>query len=321
MEKTVYYISEAAQKVQVESHVLRYWEEELELPIPRNEMGHRCYSREMIEQLQEIKALKEQGLQLKAIKAIIERGKNPILDKSQKYLVSLSKDIEKTVICPIGQQEIRDSQAILSPAGQAAALQEKVQAIKKQKECEQKELDGQTAEEKRKVEQEEAEEKKKKAKQEEAEEKQKIERGKAEEKKRRDEREEAEEKKRRIEQEETEEKKQEDMREKLEISARQQEMLVVDREIDANEKAARLQLLLQHMITDAVRTANRELCTDVKDSILKELDYQFRRQEEKTEEHWQKEEEHYRKIDEMIRERHGIKDKLKKDRKKSPIGF
>ena len=36
-------ISDAAKKVQVESHVLRYWEEELKLPIKRNEMGHRYY--------------------------------------------------------------------------------------------------------------------------------------------------------------------------------------------------------------------------------------------------------------------------------------
>ena len=75
------------------------------------------------------------------------------------------------------------------------------------------------------------------------------------------------------------------------------------------------------MITDAVRTANQELCSDVKESILKELDYQFRMQEERDDERWKKEEEHYRRIDEMIRERHGFKDKSKKDRKKSPISF
>ena len=34
-----YMISEAAKHVGVESHVLRYWEEELDLPIGRNEMG------------------------------------------------------------------------------------------------------------------------------------------------------------------------------------------------------------------------------------------------------------------------------------------
>ena len=34
-----YMISEAAKHVGVESHVLRYWEEELDLPIGRTEMG------------------------------------------------------------------------------------------------------------------------------------------------------------------------------------------------------------------------------------------------------------------------------------------
>ena len=32
-------ISDAAAMMHVESHVLRYWEEELELDVPRNEMG------------------------------------------------------------------------------------------------------------------------------------------------------------------------------------------------------------------------------------------------------------------------------------------
>ena len=50
-------------------HVLRYWEEELELTVPRNEMGHRYYTKENIEQFMKIKEWKEQGYQLKAIKA------------------------------------------------------------------------------------------------------------------------------------------------------------------------------------------------------------------------------------------------------------
>ena len=36
MEQTHYLISDAAKLVEVESHVLRYWEEELEIPIKRN---------------------------------------------------------------------------------------------------------------------------------------------------------------------------------------------------------------------------------------------------------------------------------------------
>ncbi len=189
-QKTTYYISEAAKKVQVESHVLRYWEDELQLPIRRNEMGHRYYTQEDIDTLQEIKRLKEEGLQLKAIKTVLSKGEDVILNKSQKYVISLAKD---------------NNVANKEP------------------------------------------------------------------------------------------------------------------DMDKSEKAARLQYLLQHMITEAVKSANQELCTDVKESILKELDYQFRMQEERDEEHWKKEEEHYRKIDEMIRERHAAKEKLKRGKKKSPI--
>ena len=45
MEKVRYMISDAAALAGVETHVLRYWEEELDLTIPRNEMGHRYYTR------------------------------------------------------------------------------------------------------------------------------------------------------------------------------------------------------------------------------------------------------------------------------------
>lgn len=71
MEKVRYMISDAANIVNVESHVLRYWEEELELDIPRNEMGHRYYTKENIQEFQKIKELKEQGYQLKAIRMIV----------------------------------------------------------------------------------------------------------------------------------------------------------------------------------------------------------------------------------------------------------
>ena len=77
MDKLRYMISDAAGLVNVEAHVLRYWEEELELEIPRNEMGHRYYTRENIQQFLKIKELKEQGYQLKAIKMVIHNGKNP----------------------------------------------------------------------------------------------------------------------------------------------------------------------------------------------------------------------------------------------------
>ncbi len=78
MEKVRYMISDAADMVHVETHVLRYWEEELELVIPRNEMGHRYYTRENIKEFQKIKELKERGYQLKAIRSIIHTGEQPV---------------------------------------------------------------------------------------------------------------------------------------------------------------------------------------------------------------------------------------------------
>ena len=63
MDKLRYMISDAAGLVNVEAHVLRYWEEELELEIPRNEMGHRYYTKENIQQF--------------LIRMVIHNGKNP----------------------------------------------------------------------------------------------------------------------------------------------------------------------------------------------------------------------------------------------------
>lgn len=76
MDKQRYMISDAAALVKVESHVLRYWEEELDLTIPRNEMGHRYYTKENIDQFFKIKEWKEKGYQLKAIKILIHNGGN-----------------------------------------------------------------------------------------------------------------------------------------------------------------------------------------------------------------------------------------------------
>lgn len=64
-------ISEAAKRVDVETHVLRYWEEELELPIDRTEMGHRYYTEENLQLFCCIKELKDQGMLLKELKVLI----------------------------------------------------------------------------------------------------------------------------------------------------------------------------------------------------------------------------------------------------------
>lgn len=208
-EKTVYYISEASKLVQVEPHVLRYWEDELALPIGRNEMGHRSYTQEDIERFRQIKQLKEQGLQLKAIRMVLhgdnyemqEKVEDMVMKKAKKYMVTMAKGKETVMELPEGEMQ---------------------------------EYEEPTCDEKAK-------------------------------------------------------------------------------------KAARLQYLLQHLVTDAVKSANKEMCTEIKESILKELDYQFRQQEERDEAHWKQEEEHYRKIDEMIRQRHQPKERFGIGKKKEPL--
>ena len=67
-----YLISEASRLVDEESHVLRYWEEELALKIPRNDLGHRYYTDVQLDIFRTIKDLKQKGYQLKEIKQWLE---------------------------------------------------------------------------------------------------------------------------------------------------------------------------------------------------------------------------------------------------------
>lgn len=238
-QNTIYYISEAAKLVQVETHVLRYWEEELQLPIKRNEMGHRYYTGKDIRQLQEIKVLKEQGLQLKAIRTILPRAEEDA--EHMKGELTEQEQIEKD---QAEENEIMESGKNTMEEKAREIVMNKAQkymvTLSKDK--------------------------------------------------------------------------------NVTVETQAETLTEYPAKDDAkDQKAARLQYLLQHMITEAVKSANQELCTEVKESILKELDYQFRMQEERDEERWKKEEEHYRKIDEMIRERHKPREKLGKGKRKSPI--
>lgn len=186
-------ISDAAKEVQVESHVLRYWEEELHLPIRRNELGHRYYTEGDVELFKQIKSMKEGGLQLKAIKMILKDGKLDVMLPEEENMVS---------------EETGDSMAIQV------------------------------------------------------------------------------------------------------IGARDAERSTLARQTDddmRDEKAKRLQWLLQQLIRETLQENNRELCREIKESVVKELDYQFRAQEEREEERdrirEQREEAHYQKLDEMLRKK------------------
>ncbi len=178
-------ISDAAKEVQVESHVLRYWEEELHLPIRRNELGHRYYTEGDVELFKQIKNMKEGGLQLKAIKMILKDGKIDVMGQES------GTSLEETGV----RLPMTDNR---------------------------------------------------------------------------------------------------------------------------EEKARRLQWLLQQLIRDTLQENNRELCREIKESVVKELDYQFRAQEERVEERErireEREEAHYQKLDTLLRK------KVKKEKEVSLSG-
>lgn len=255
--KTIYYISEASKLVQVEPHVLRYWEDELALSIGRNEMGHRSYTKEDIERFRLIKHLKEQGLQLKAIRLYLH-GENtfPLPKTTPGTHAGQILPPEKTPGTHAGEDTLPNGAGDRRPDAYESAdddMTEKVEdmVMKKAKKYMVTMTKGK-----------------------------------------------------------------ETVMELPEGEMREYEEPVDD---EKAKKAARLQYLLQHLVTDAVKNANREMCTEIKESILKELDYQFRQQEERDEAHWKQEEEHYRKIDEMIRQRHQSRERFGIGKKKEPL--
>ncbi len=203
MVQTMYFISEAAKEVKVENHVLRYWEEELNLPVRRNEQGHRYYTKEDIERFIYIKELKEEGLQLKAIRGLLE--KQGVVEA--KINKSMQEHIgEKNMAEDVGTVKNISPQLMILNSNR----------LKTQRNFE-----------------------------------------------------------------------------------------IVDEE--KQEKAYRLQMLLKAMIADAVSENNRELGNEIKEIVQKEMDYQFRMQEEREEEREkqrvEREEKHYARIDELLREK------------------
>ena len=202
-------ISDAAKQVKVESHVLRYWEEELHLPIKRNELGHRYYTKEDVERFKEIKSMKERGLQLKAIKMILKDGRLDVLpEEREKEPVEARKE----------PAEVRTPHMAIEIVDKPVDKEMPVQP--QERICTVPEKEG------------------------------------------------------------------------LQSESRE-------------EKAKRLQWILQQLIREAVRENNQDLCRELKESMVKELDYQFRMQEEKDDEREAdrdaRNEEHYKKLDNMLR--------------------
>lgn len=95
MSESGYLVSQASKLLEVQSHVLRYWEEELLLPIGRNELGHRYYTRYDIQVILCIKELKKKGFPLKEIKKVIPLFYEAV---KQKKTNSERDDLEREVL-------------------------------------------------------------------------------------------------------------------------------------------------------------------------------------------------------------------------------
>ena len=223
---STFLISDAAKQVSVEAHVLRYWEEELKLPIKRNELGHRYYTEEDIKRFLEIKDLKERGLQLKAIRMVLKDGK---LDRITP--VTAEEDVDRAGADGI-RTEILKGEIRKEEVGKEEIQKEEIHIESPNGESDSGQVDSLQV-----------------------------------------------------------------------ISSGEQALRMENNE----DKMKRLQWLLQQMFKDVVQENNATLCKEMKESVLKELDYQFRMQDEKEEvrnaEKIKRDEEHFKKIDELLRKK------------------
>lgn len=145
-----YMIKEAAKRVNVETHVLRYWEEELNLTIGRTEMGHRYYTEEDVQLFNCIKELKEQGMLLKDLKNLIPdilRAKEKARTK-KKLFEEPNNTTEEQVLTPLQKALLENNKLLedsISLAVSKAVITEMdflLQAKERQEEERYKKLDN-----------------------------------------------------------------------------------------------------------------------------------------------------------------------------------
>ena len=103
--------------------VLRYWEDELQLDIPRNEMGHRYYTDDNIKEILRIKDLREKGYQLKAIRMYLKKEKRneEKEQEARKKHVDLDGFVTLTSAKELGFGEDVDSECAIDTAADTAA--------------------------------------------------------------------------------------------------------------------------------------------------------------------------------------------------------
>ncbi len=136
-------ISDAAKEVNVETHVLRYWEEELSLPIKRNDLGHRYYTEEDVECFRQIKSMKERGLQLKAIKVILKDGTLTMLEDGKQEMSVVEEKQSYELVKESSEEKTKRMQYLLQEMLKDAVRANNEALVQDIKEAVIKELDYQ----------------------------------------------------------------------------------------------------------------------------------------------------------------------------------
>lgn len=70
--KDRYSITELSERLNTTDHTLRYYQKEFEINVPKDERGRRYYTPELANIMFKIKSMRNQGLQIKAIKKILQ---------------------------------------------------------------------------------------------------------------------------------------------------------------------------------------------------------------------------------------------------------
>lgn len=97
--KDKYTITELSEKLKITDHALRYYEKEFKLIVPKDDRGRRFYTSEISNIMFQIKAMRDDGLEIKAIKRILE-SENVICEPA-----SIVLDDGSLSLVPISQNE------------------------------------------------------------------------------------------------------------------------------------------------------------------------------------------------------------------------
>lgn len=70
--KDRYTITELSERLKVTDHALRYYEKEFGICVPKDERGRRYYTPELANLMYQIKSMRDEGLEIKAIRKILQ---------------------------------------------------------------------------------------------------------------------------------------------------------------------------------------------------------------------------------------------------------